>query len=100
MLMNVEISTIIVGILTYMIMINEETLGRVNAQADFKVKKRAKIRNQYNQVPHQARGTIWESDKNTRTITHKRAKRSALSQQAITRLQGQTRQHNRDKDET
>ena len=29
-----------------------------------KVKKTAKIRNQYNQVPHLTRDTIWESDKN------------------------------------
>ena len=31
---------------------------------------------------------VWERDKSTRNITHKRAKRSALSQQVITRLQG------------
>ena len=30
------------------------------------VKKKAKIRNRYNQVPHLTRDTIWESDKNTR----------------------------------
>ena len=65
----------------------KRTLRRVNAQADLKVKKRAKIRNRYNQVPHMARVTIWESDKNTRNITHKRSKRSALSQQVITTLQ-------------
>ena len=34
--------------------------------ADKKVKKKAKIRNRYNQVPHLTRDTIWESDKNTR----------------------------------
>ena len=27
------------------------------------------------------RNTLWESDKNTRNITHKRAKRSAISQE-------------------
>ena len=31
-----------------------------------KVRKKAKIRNQYNQVPHLAQDTTWESDKNTR----------------------------------
>ena len=30
-----------------------------------KVRKGAKIRNQYNQVPHLAQDTTWESDKNT-----------------------------------
>ena len=34
----------------------------------FKVRKVAKIRNQYNQVPHLIQDTTWESDKNT--ITH------------------------------
>ena len=53
------------------------------------IKKKAKIKNQYNQVPHLIRDTIWESDKNTQeSITHKKAKRSALSQQVIPRLQG------------
>ena len=33
-------------------------------------------------------------------ITHKRAKRSTLSQQVITRLQGQTSQYDKDKHET
>ena len=35
-------------------------------QDAIKVKRRAKIRNQYNQVPHLTWDTIWESDKNTR----------------------------------
>ena len=30
-----------------------------------KVRKKAKIRNQYNQVPHLTHDTEWESDKNT-----------------------------------
>ena len=30
-----------------------------------KVRKKAKIRKQYNQVPHLAQDTIWESDKNS-----------------------------------
>ena len=43
-----------------------------------KVKKKAKIRNQYNQEPQLTKDTIWESDKTQENITHKRAKRSAL----------------------
>ena len=31
----------------------------------FKVCKKAKFRNQYNQVPHLTEDTVWESDKNT-----------------------------------
>ena len=31
-----------------------------------KVRKRAKIKNRYNQVPHLIQETMWESDKNTR----------------------------------
>ena len=31
-----------------------------------KVRKKAKIRNRYNQVPHLTKGTVWENDKNTR----------------------------------
>ena len=31
-----------------------------------KVRKKAKIRNGYNQVPHLTRDTIWKTDKNTR----------------------------------
>ena len=31
-----------------------------------KVRKKAKIRNEYNQVPHLTQDTTWESDKNTR----------------------------------
>ena len=53
-----------------------------------KVRKKAKIRNRYKQVPHLTPDTIRESEKNTRNITYKRTKRSALSQQVITRLQG------------
>ena len=30
-----------------------------------KVRKRAKIRNRYNQVPHLTQDAIWESDKHT-----------------------------------
>ena len=32
-----------------------------------KVKRKAKIRKRYNQVPYLARDTIWESDKNTQS---------------------------------
>ena len=49
--------------------------------------KKAKIRNTYNQIPHLTQDTKWESDKNTRNITYKRAKRLALSQHVISRLQ-------------
>ena len=52
-----------------------------------KVRKRAKIRNPYNQIPHLTQNTIWESDKTQENITYKRAKRSALPQQVTTRLQ-------------
>ena len=33
-------------------------------QDKIKVRKKAKIRNRYNQVPHLTQDTIWESDKN------------------------------------
>ena len=52
-----------------------------------KVKKKAKIRNQYNKAPHVTQGNTWESDKTQENITHKRVKRSALSKQVTTRLQ-------------
>ena len=35
-----------------------------------KVRKAAKIRNRYNQVPHMTKDTTWESDKNKLNITH------------------------------
>ena len=46
-----------------------------------KVMEKTKIRNRYNQLPHLTRDNIWESDNTQEYITHKRAKRSALSQQ-------------------
>ena len=49
-----------------------------------KIRKKVKIRNQYNQAPYLIQDTIWESDK-TQNITHKTAKRSALSQQVTTK---------------
>ena len=42
-------------------------------------KKEGKIRNHYNQVPYLTPDTKWESDKIEENLTHKRAKRSALS---------------------
>ena len=39
-------------------------------------------------MPHLTQGTIRESDKTGEYITYKRAKKSALSQQVTTRLQG------------
>ena len=59
--------------------------------------------NQYNQVPHLTRDTIWKSEKNTlENITHKRVKRSALFKQIVTSLQGTDKpaQHNKDIHET
>ena len=53
----------------------------------YKVERRAKIRNRYNQVPHLTQETTCESDKNTEAnTTYKRVKRLALSQQVTTRL--------------
>ena len=52
-----------------------------------KVRKKAKNSNRYNQVAHLTQDTKWESDKNSKYITYKRAKRLAFSQRVITRLQ-------------
>ena len=51
-----------------------------------KVRKTAKIRNRYNQVPHLTKDTTWESSKTTIT-SQTRAKRSALSEQVTTMQQ-------------
>ena len=56
------------------------------SHVQFKVKKNAKIRNQYNQVPHLTRDTIWESDKNARNHHAQGSQGHILSQQVITRL--------------
>ena len=40
--------------------------GQNTIYQHLKVKKKAKIRNRYNQVTHLTRDTIWKSDKNTR----------------------------------
>ena len=53
-----------------------------------KTRKKAKLRNLYNQAPHLTQDTVWESDKTQENITCKGEKRSALSQQVTTRLQG------------
>ena len=47
----------------------------MNRYLVIKVKKNAKIRNQYNQVPHIARDTIWESDKKYKETSHTRVPR-------------------------
>ena len=41
-------------------------LWKINAFKRKQVKKKVKVRNGYNQVPHPTRDTIWESDKNIR----------------------------------
>ena len=46
------------------------------------------IRNRYNQVPEMMQDIVRKSDKNTKNITHMRAKRATLSQLMITRLPG------------
>ena len=45
---------------------NPQICEKGNLFALKKVRKRAKIRNQKNQIPHRTKGTIWKSDKNTR----------------------------------
>ena len=51
------------------------------------VRKKVKIRNRYNQVPHLKQDTIWESDKIQKKTSHTRA----LSQQVATRLDSMTK---------
>ena len=58
------------------------------AQCFIKVVKKAKIRNQYNQVLHLTQEPYGKVTKTQENITHKRAKRSAFSQQVTLRLQG------------
>ena len=41
------------------------TVRKENISDSFKVRKKAKIRNRFNQVPHLNQDTTWESDKNT-----------------------------------
>ena len=69
-----------------------------------KVRKKAKIRNWYNQITHLIQDVTWESDKIQEYITYKRTKRPALFQQMTTMLQWtdktacQTRNINNKKD--
>ena len=53
----------------------------------FKVRKKATVRNRYNQVTHLTQDTIWESDKITRKHYMQESQEPALSQQVTTRLQ-------------
>ena len=58
-----------------------------------KVGKKAKIRNQYNQVPHLTQDIVWKIDKKTSHTGEPRSHRSALSKQVLT----QTRHYSKDK---
>ena len=53
----------------------------------FKVRKNAKIRNRFSQVPYLTQDTVWESDKTQQHATYRRAKKTALSQQVTIMLQ-------------
>ena len=55
---------------------------------DVKVRSKAKIGNRYNQLPTLTYDAIWEYDKIQENIAYKRPKRSVLSQQMTSRLQG------------
>ena len=66
-----------------------------------KVKKKAKVRNRYNQVPHLTRDTIWKSDINTRKHhTQERQEVSPFQAGNQKAAKEQTRQYNKDKHET
>ena len=57
---------------------------------------KAKIRNQFNQIPHMTEKTLWESNKNTR-------KRFTQESQKVSHFPAgneQTKQHNKNKHET
>ena len=41
------------------------TFYRTSLSGNSKVRKKAKVRNRYNQVPLPTQDTVWESDKNT-----------------------------------
>ena len=45
---------------------DDVSLGNIYRNYTVKVSKKAQIRNRYNQVPHLAQDTTWESDKNRR----------------------------------
>ena len=59
-------------------------LNKSTVEESIKVRKNAKIRNQYNKIPCLTQDTIWKSDQNTR----KHHTQNSLSQQVTTRLQG------------
>ena len=52
----------------------------------YKVGKKEKLRNQYNQVPHLTQDTVWESDINTRKHHLQESQEGRLFQQVATRL--------------
>ena len=60
--------------------------GQILAWSHIKVRKRAKIRNQYNQAPHLTRDTNGKVTTSQIDTTNE-SKRSALSQQVTTRHQ-------------
>ena len=70
------------------ISLNMGLVSRYHGTPEINVRKKTKIRNRYNQVPHLTPDTVWESDKTQENITCRRAKRSTLSQQVTIRLQG------------
>ena len=53
-------------------------MGLDSRKSDIEVSKEAKIRNQYNQVPHPTQDTTWESDKTQQNTTHMGAKRLVI----------------------
>ena len=60
-----------------------------------KVSKEAKIRNQYNQVPHLIHDTTQESDKPQYNITHKKAKSQPFPSRWPQGCTEQTRKHDK-----
>ena len=58
-----------------------EVMKVISVCLNNKVERTAKTRNRYNQVSYLTRNAICESDKTQENITHKRAKKSAISQQ-------------------
>ena len=70
-----------------LLVLPEALVSEIFVTITIKVRKNAKIRTRYNQVLLLTQDTTWESGKTQENITHRRAKRSALSQQVTTRLQ-------------
>ena len=64
-----------------------------------KVRKKANIRNRYNQVPHLTRDTIWENDKKTRKL-HKQESQEVSHFPAGDHKAARNRQDIKDKRET